>query len=247
MATFKTVKQLFVTPNVGNIEPNTVYYVRAGEGFDLYCTDSTGNAVYQINKQEEEYLTYPPGLIVDNSTNGSNLTTFTPLNNNIRFFPFIPKWNLNTTTVRLNVTTAGTGTVALYLLESTTLAIPEKLIFKIPSTSFSLATTGIKTVNAVQGKISDGVFTSRFLSSYGFKANKLYWWGVFTSGTAPRLVGIPQSSLLPLGTTGATGASVQTAYSVNVTGEPNDINEINSLGTVTLVNAIAPSVQFLTI
>ena len=243
MATFKTVKQLFVTPNVGNIEPNTVYYVRAGEGFDLYCTDSTGNAVYQINKTEEK-VAYPSGLIVDNSINGSNLTTFVPLNNNIKFFPFIPKFNLRASSIRINVTTAGAGTIALYLLESDDLAVPQRLLFKIPSTSLSLTVAGVKTNSTVQGKISNGVFSSDAVSGSIFKANKLYWWGVFTSGTAPRFVGVPQASLLPLGTTGVAGASIQTAYSVNVTGEPNDITNINSLGTVTLVNSIAPSIQF---
>jgi hypothetical protein len=42
--THKVVSSLPVT-----LEPNAVYFVRAGAGFDLYCTDQTGNIAHQIN------------------------------------------------------------------------------------------------------------------------------------------------------------------------------------------------------
>ena len=247
MATFKTVKQLFVTPNVANIEPDTVYYVRAGEGFDLYCTDSTGNAVYQINKREDNSLAYPSGLVVDNSITAFSSSTFIPVNNNIKFFPFILKSNLKADFIRFNVTTAGVGTIALYLMESNTLAVPENLIFKVPSSNFSLSNTGIKGTANVQRKISNSVFTTDNISNFTFKAGKFYWWGVFTTGTAPRIVGINQNNCLALGNSGGTGAFIFTAYNVNVTSEPNDITDINNLGIPNLVNYVAPSIQFNTI
>jgi hypothetical protein len=31
------------------LEPNAVYFVRTGVGFDLYCTDQTGSIAHQIN------------------------------------------------------------------------------------------------------------------------------------------------------------------------------------------------------
>ena len=30
------------------LEPDTIYLVRTGNGFDLYCTDATGSIAYQI-------------------------------------------------------------------------------------------------------------------------------------------------------------------------------------------------------
>lgn len=44
---FKIHKAISSLPNP--LEPNTVYFVRAGVGFDLYCTDQTGSIAHQIN------------------------------------------------------------------------------------------------------------------------------------------------------------------------------------------------------
>ena len=244
---FKTVKQLFVTPTVGNIQPNTVYYVRAGDGFDLYCTDSTGNAVYQINKREDA-LRYPSGLLVDGSREAFAAALFIPVNNNIKFFPFILNFDLQANSIRLNVTTVGGGSTALYLLDSTTLSFPENLIFKIPSVNFPVDTTGVKSTATVERKISNGVFATDNISNFTLKANKLYWWGIYTKGTTYRLVGISASGCLALGTLGTTGNSVYTGYNINnVATEPFDIVSVSSLGPATPVNYIAPSVQLVAI
>lgn len=44
---FRTHKVVSALP--GTLEPNAVYFVRAGAGFDLYCTDQTGSIAHQIN------------------------------------------------------------------------------------------------------------------------------------------------------------------------------------------------------
>lgn len=46
----KVVAQL---PNT--LEPNTVYHVRTGEGFDLYVSDSTGTIAHKINETKPNY------------------------------------------------------------------------------------------------------------------------------------------------------------------------------------------------
>jgi len=38
-----------------NLEANAVYFVRTGEGFDMFVTDETGNIAFQMNPQ-------PPAL-----------------------------------------------------------------------------------------------------------------------------------------------------------------------------------------
>ena len=47
MSNFKARKVLSALP--GSLDADTVYLIRVGTGFDLYCTDSTGLIAYQIN------------------------------------------------------------------------------------------------------------------------------------------------------------------------------------------------------
>jgi len=47
MSNFKVSKLVSSLP--ANLEPNAVYFVRTGVGFDLYCTDQTGSFAHQIN------------------------------------------------------------------------------------------------------------------------------------------------------------------------------------------------------
>ncbi len=51
MATFKAAKVVAALP--GTLEPNTAYFLRAGAGFDLYCSDSTGTIAHKLNVPEE--------------------------------------------------------------------------------------------------------------------------------------------------------------------------------------------------
>lgn len=44
---FKAYKVVSVLPDP--INPDSLYLVRAGSGFDLYCSDSTGTIAHKIN------------------------------------------------------------------------------------------------------------------------------------------------------------------------------------------------------
>lgn len=49
--------------------PDTLYLVRVGVGFDLYCSDTTGNIAYKVNQEETlsnvEFLTSQKNLTVN--------------------------------------------------------------------------------------------------------------------------------------------------------------------------------------
>lgn len=47
MPTFRAHKVVAVLP--GTLEPDTIYLVRAGAGFDLFASDSTGLLSFQVN------------------------------------------------------------------------------------------------------------------------------------------------------------------------------------------------------
>lgn len=47
MATFKIIKNISALPNL--LESNTLYFIRVGEGFDLYCSDITGSIAHKVN------------------------------------------------------------------------------------------------------------------------------------------------------------------------------------------------------
>lgn len=47
MAKFRAAKTVSALP--GTLTPDTAYFVRAGEGFDLYCSDSTGSIAHKVN------------------------------------------------------------------------------------------------------------------------------------------------------------------------------------------------------
>ncbi|WP_394424747.1 hypothetical protein [Vreelandella stevensii] len=47
MAKFRAEKVVASLPDV--LAPDTVYYVRTGEGFDLYVSDATGAAAHPLN------------------------------------------------------------------------------------------------------------------------------------------------------------------------------------------------------
>lgn len=47
MVAFKAKKVIANLPST--LEPDTVYYVRTGVGFDTYLTDSTGNVAHKLN------------------------------------------------------------------------------------------------------------------------------------------------------------------------------------------------------
>lgn len=50
MADFKAIKHVGNLPTGSNIEPDCVYLHRVGDGFDLYCSNSQGNALIKHNE-----------------------------------------------------------------------------------------------------------------------------------------------------------------------------------------------------
>jgi hypothetical protein len=54
MNNFRTRKLVSSLPST--LEPNAVYFVRAGIGFDLYCTDQTGSIAHKLNSVSQEYV-----------------------------------------------------------------------------------------------------------------------------------------------------------------------------------------------
>jgi len=44
---FKIEKRLIQLPQT--LSPNTIYIVRVGDGFDLYCSDITGSIAHSLN------------------------------------------------------------------------------------------------------------------------------------------------------------------------------------------------------
>ena len=47
MSIFRAVKIISSVPN--EVTPNTIYFVRVGSGFDLYCSDTTGAIAFKVN------------------------------------------------------------------------------------------------------------------------------------------------------------------------------------------------------
>lgn len=47
MAVFRAEKVVSALPST--LEPDTIYFVRTGEGFDIYVSDATGAAAHPLN------------------------------------------------------------------------------------------------------------------------------------------------------------------------------------------------------
>ena len=54
MSTFRAEKVVAVLP--ATLEPDTLYFVRVGAGFDLYASDTTGAVAHKINGSSEREL-----------------------------------------------------------------------------------------------------------------------------------------------------------------------------------------------
>lgn len=53
----KEVSQLPAT-----LEPDTIYAIRTGAGFDLYISDSTGAIAYKTNEKQEVFIDNLPAI-----------------------------------------------------------------------------------------------------------------------------------------------------------------------------------------
>lgn len=74
MSVFKAQKVVSALP--GTLDPDTIYLVRVGEGFDLYCSDTTGTLAHKVNGLTENTV----GVVFDG---GTSSTTFYPITINL--------------------------------------------------------------------------------------------------------------------------------------------------------------------
>ena len=51
---FRIMKEVASLPT--SLEKDTVYFVRAGSGFDMYVSDMTGRVAYKVNKVDSSAL-----------------------------------------------------------------------------------------------------------------------------------------------------------------------------------------------
>ena len=84
MATFKIFKEVAVLPSV--LEPDAMYLVRTGVGFDLYAVDNTGNFAFKVNSSTagsaptNPSFTYTDGQLTRIDYSGGEYKTFTYTN-----------------------------------------------------------------------------------------------------------------------------------------------------------------------
>lgn len=58
MSEFRAQKVVSSLP--ATLQANTLYFVRTGNGFDLYCSDQTGSIAHKINQPVITYGAAPP-------------------------------------------------------------------------------------------------------------------------------------------------------------------------------------------
>ena len=58
MSEFRAQKVVSSLP--ATLQANTLYFVRIGSGFDLYCSDQTGSIAHKINQPVITYGTAAP-------------------------------------------------------------------------------------------------------------------------------------------------------------------------------------------
>ena len=182
---------------------------------------------------------YPEGLFLDlTGITSGNLTNLTPPASDYRFFPFIPKANLRASSISIQVSSPGTTTVVVYCFQSNfTTGLPESQLF---NASFSMGTTGTKTVTSVQIGSSGQIVS---LSTYLFQKDTLYWWAYYTSQTTSGAVRANAvGNCYSLGLTSDTSTNHATHY--RLTGSLNlAINTFDDIGsTPVLTTGSLPSI-----
>jgi hypothetical protein len=180
MATLRFQKVVGSLP--GTLDPDTLYLVRTGAGFDLYVSDATGSIAYPVNAPAAPpQIAYPkrsdtPKIAGDFA--GSALTTIglTPLR--LHFIPLVVPRNVKLTGLRISVTTASAGTASIGIYSNTVVNgddAPSRLLVSV--TDLDIGTIGDKT-----GTVD-----------FMLQAGTLYWASMIaTSGAAIR--GIPTAS-----------------------------------------------------
>jgi hypothetical protein len=175
MANFKVYKEVSALPSI--LEPNALYLVRIGTGFDLYCSDVTGSVAHKINYPNN--YRYPSGLSLVNSSNATSLGAMTLIANTYWFFPYTYARTLRASNLFIHVTTAGTAARVFLFETDLTTGLPKGQIWN--STLINITTTGVKSSSTVNFKTDSG-FESRQLNTFLFEQGKQYWFGLVSTG-----------------------------------------------------------------
>jgi hypothetical protein len=118
MAAIRFAKVVAALP--ATLDPNTVYLVRAGAGFDLYASDATGSIAYPINAggsiDNAGAIAWPkrtdtPRIVGD--VNGTSLVTQAVTGSRQYFIPFVVPRPVTLAGLRISVTTASAGTASV--------------------------------------------------------------------------------------------------------------------------------------
>lgn len=140
------------------LQPNAIYAVRVGEGFDLYISDATGSIAHKVNAGSPSipfvpmYLSpfppKPPGYndyVVPYALAGTAATTLALTASRIYWIPFFVDKQVQITQVAINVTTASAGTYWIGIYASNSKGEPKPRLIQW---SFDTGTTGVKTSTA---------------------------------------------------------------------------------------------------
>lgn len=118
MAAIRFAKVVAALP--ATLDPNTVYLVRAGAGFDLYASDATGSIAYPINAggsiDNAGAIAWPkrtatPRVVGDVA--GMPPGTLVVTASRQYFIPFVVPRPVTLTGLRISVTTASAGTASV--------------------------------------------------------------------------------------------------------------------------------------
>ena len=152
------------------LDPDTLYMVRAGEGFDLYMSDSTGSIAHPINiRPHAGAIAWPrrsatPKIVGDVASTTLTTTVFT--SQRLSFVPFTVPRQVELTGLRISITTAATGTASIGIYSNTQVSgddAPGDLLAGV--TGLDTSTTGDKT-----GTLS-----------YALNPGTIYWACLITS------------------------------------------------------------------
>lgn len=128
MATIRFAKVVASLP--ATLDPDTLYLVRAGAGFDLYCSDATGSIAHAINASgsgsgsiaNAGAIAWPkrtatPRIVGD--VGGTALTTLALTASRQYFVPFTVPRTVLLTGLRISVSTASAGTASVGIYANT--------------------------------------------------------------------------------------------------------------------------------
>lgn len=171
MATVRFSKVVSTLP--GTLAPDTIYLVRTGAGFSLYCSDATGSIAYPVNAPPAGVqIAYPkrtatPKIVGD--VNGTALLTQALTAGRQYFVPLVVPRQVSLTGLRINVTTAAAGTASIGIYDNTVVSdsdAPGSLLASV--TGLDTGTTGNKTDSL----------------SYTLSPGTLYWASLIASAAA---------------------------------------------------------------